>query len=504
MTLSIVYLFPDTNLFVQCRPLEDLGWSAWAEFDEVHLIVTRPVQKEIDNQKNRGNQRLSRRARKASSLFRQIILGDQDHKLVRDVAPCVKLFIKPEYLHNPALADRLDYQERDDQLVGTVYGFMQQYSETDARLLTHDTGPMATSQMVGVPVAAIPDDWLLSPESSEAERKISALESELARLKKSEPDFHIKCLDSKGNEIENLEGELVLYEALRDKELSGLMTRIKQRFPMAADFGKREPAERKSKLLGLNIFGPRETFTPATDEEIVAYRDEKYPVWLEQCEDVLRNHHDAVQQQAGPLVFYFVVSNEGTRPGKDTLITIEAKGNFGVMPPSQDNGEDDEVEQLRQIIQLPRPPEPPRGQWTNLLGSFASFKHSIAAVTGQYSSREMMPDIHIPRFHDLNPRRDPNAFYWKPKRPMEPQSSFSLECEQWRHGTDDELFDGEICFAEDEEVVSGVLECHIHAENLSETAIMRVPVQIDVKRVGVLARAEKLVDWLVSPSKGQS
>ena len=33
--------------------------------------------------------------------------------------------------------------------------------------------------------------------------------------------------------------------------------------------------------------------------------------------------------------------------------------------------------------------------------------------------------------------------------------------------------------------------------------MMRVPVQIEVKRVGILARAEKLVDWLVGPSEGQ-
>ena len=512
MALKIVHLLPDTNLFVQCLPLEDLDWSAWAEFDEVQLIVTRPVQKKIDNQKNRGGDRLGRRARKTSSLFRDIILSKQHHKLVRDAGPCVKLFIKPQYTHNPALADRLNFQERDDQLVGTVHTFMQQHSEADVRLLTHDTGPMAAAQMLDVPVAVIPDEWLLPPESSETQKKISALESELARLKKSEPDFHIRCLDDAGNEIVKLEAEFMRYEPLTNDELSGLMTRIKERFPMAADFGPREPAERKTKIPDLSISGPTETFTPATEEEIIEYRDEKYRAWLEQCEDILRNYHRTLQRQAGPPVFCFVVRNEGTRPGKDALVTIEAKGNFAIMPLAQGNDEDDEDQQEKQIIELPRPPAPPRGKWepksprqfTDAFGSFGSLHRSLSAKIGYDPLRARLHDLHIPRLHDLTPRRDPNAFYWKPKRPMMPQSSFSLECEQWRHGTDDEFFNGDIYFGEDEERVAGALECLIHAANLSDTTIKRIPVRIEVKRVSIIERAEKLVDWLVGPGEEQS
>ena len=34
MTKQTLYLFPDTNLFIQCRPLEQLDWSEWEEFEE--------------------------------------------------------------------------------------------------------------------------------------------------------------------------------------------------------------------------------------------------------------------------------------------------------------------------------------------------------------------------------------------------------------------------------------------------------------------------------------
>src|SRR6185312_14749549 len=109
-----LYLFPDTNLFAQCRALEELDWDRWGDFDEVHLLVSRPVQAEIDNQKNKGGERLARRAKVTSSLFREIILGSSDRKVIRSDAPAVKLFIANGLKPNPTLGDQLDYQHNDD------------------------------------------------------------------------------------------------------------------------------------------------------------------------------------------------------------------------------------------------------------------------------------------------------------------------------------------------------------------------------------------------------
>ncbi len=92
MTVRIAYLFVDTNLFVQCRALADLDWTKWKEFDEVHLMVSRPVQSEIDHQKNRGSDRLGKKARLASSLIREVILNGHP-KIVRDKNPTVRVLI---------------------------------------------------------------------------------------------------------------------------------------------------------------------------------------------------------------------------------------------------------------------------------------------------------------------------------------------------------------------------------------------------------------------------
>ena len=64
--------------------------------------------------------------------------------------------------------------------------------------------------------------------------------------------------------------------------------------------------------------------------------------------------------------------------------------------------------------------------------------------------------------------RDPNAFYYKPERHSTPQRSFSLCCDQWRHSSGFEAFEGEIHVATDAGSIEGALELRIEAENLSE------------------------------------
>ena len=59
-----LYLFPDTNVFIQCRSLKEVDWSEWRHYAKIHLIVCQPIQREMDKHKNRGSDRVAKRARK--------------------------------------------------------------------------------------------------------------------------------------------------------------------------------------------------------------------------------------------------------------------------------------------------------------------------------------------------------------------------------------------------------------------------------------------------------
>ncbi|MCB9959712.1 MAG: hypothetical protein H6843_14035 [Rhodospirillaceae bacterium] len=518
MTGSVVYLFVDTNLLIQCRPLEQLDWSPWSNFEEVRLIVSNPVLREMDYRKNKGQDRLGSRARAASAMFRKMLPDGQ--KTIRESRPRVLLSIEPQHRYSRDLEDRLNYDERDDQLIGTIHEFARGNPGSDVRLLTHDTTPLYSARAHGLAAAVIPDDWLLPPEKSETEKELSALKAENARLKKAEPSFAVRCANTEGTEITRYEGSYTRYEPLTDDDVDGLMARLKECFPPETDFGPREPAERDAPPVGgLRVSGMKQIFTPATDEEIAEYLGESYPNWLTKCEEILRNHHWTLQKEETVLAFVFLAENNGTRPATDALITIEAQSQFEVRPPPskrRDEQQSDDDDGPR-MPELPRPPAVPHGRWRSSVGSQSTglyttmLQRSLRGMPGfagfgssVFDERVLQPPI-IPPLHD------PNAFYYSSGRSGVPQESFALECDQWRHEDGEEPFVGEICVPAGQQEAKGALICRIQASNLSRAVSLKIPVHIAIEHVRAFDDAEKMVEALtmrpsfrIKPSSGQS
>ena len=514
-TMRVLYLFPDTNVFIQCRPLEEFDWSKWAEFEEINLIICRPVHREIDELKQKGNDRIARRARKAHSLFREILTGGRDYKLIQEKKPVVKLLLEPSYLPSPKLEDRLDYRKTDDEIVGCVYTYKEKNSAFDVRLLTHDGGPMGSTKMLSLPFEPVPDGWLIPPEKSKTEQKIQQLEKEVERLKRREPRFEISCLDGKGNEIKELAFERVIYKPLSESKISTIMDLLKERFPLVTDFGPREPKKREVEgRFGIKLLGGQEIFLPTSEEEITAYEKE-YTAWVKECENIFQSFHDLFEEQSGPTTFCFSATNNGTRPGKDALITITAKGSFQVRPPQgkDDFGDDGEQDSEGKIPELPLPPKPPSGKWvTNTFGLPLSQLVALqtmgrndltSALSGLQASDSPFLVSQQTLLDPKNYRDDPNDFYYSSRDSSAPRESFSLKCSQWRHGVDEEYFVGELCVVNRAQEIRGILNFQIHAENLSDPAQMAVPVKGTVKLVDIDNYADALVQDLFQRVDGQ-
>jgi len=487
-----LHLFPDTNLFVQCRPLVELGWDQWSDYSEVLVIVCRAVQTEIDQHKNRGNDRLARRARATSSQFRDLILGTAGLEIVRKAGPSVRLKIMPDLRPSKELEDRLDYSDRDNQLVGTIAAYVRDHPGLDVRLLTDDTGPMATARMVGVSVAPIPDSWLLPPEPTGADRRIAKLEAELSRLKQDEPCFRITCRDARNNEIERISEEQSSFEPLSDEEVSALLTRLTTEFPLVNDF-RPDVSDFQMAIqsaAGFEFVGP-------TKEEISTYGERSYPTWIADCEKVLRTCHRQLQIGTSPPMFRFSVANVGTKPGRDVLWTVTASGKLTILPPFSSERRESLLK-----LKLPSPPTAPAGSWQPV------FRGLLTDRALEYVSRE----IRYPKVLDNlvlpsnlgTARRDPNGYYWKPERPTKRSQHLALECQQWRHGDHDELFEGEIYLPNDSDDVSGSLECRIQAANLSTPTTLRVPVRVVATRVSAYTTAKRLVDELIDDRQPSS
>ena len=353
MRKQSLYLFPDTNLFIQCLPLDQIKWSELGDFEEIRLIVSRPVQREIDNQKKRGNSRVAQRARKTYPLFRRAITNREGYELVNN-DPSVKIFIQPSSIPNEELSHVLDYTVSDDQIVGCCHQFKTENPSLDVRLLTHDTGPMMSAKSVDMAFIAIDDDWLIPPEHDESEREIARLNSELSRLKKAEPAFQVNCVNEHWEEIRSLVFKYRVYEPLSYSEVSDFAEIVEKRFPIATEFNQRSPKP---------IVDPfrRSKYVPPSQSEILKYENEEYPRWLDACESFLRNLHETLQEEELPY-FCFVAQNTGIQPAQDALIVICAKGNFNIRPPKYVDESEQEKGETRP--HLPKPPIAPRGRWT--------------------------------------------------------------------------------------------------------------------------------------------
>jgi predicted ribonuclease YlaK len=83
----------------------------------VLVLIPRTVQKEVDQHKQAGNSRRARRARKASSLFREILGAPELRKVVREVGPRVELSFPPLPDPNRKRPPQLDLEQPDDRIV---------------------------------------------------------------------------------------------------------------------------------------------------------------------------------------------------------------------------------------------------------------------------------------------------------------------------------------------------------------------------------------------------
>ena len=313
-----------------------------------------------------------------------------------------------------------------------------------------------------------------------------------------EPRFQIWLVDGLGNEVESIESEYHVFEQMNEDEVLACTQLLKREFPLETDFGARSPKEKSGTTVGDRILGLKYSYTPASDDEIARYTEEEYPRWLEECEEYLSSLHDSLQSQIEQPWFTFAAVNEGNRPGHDALINLIAEGELKICaPPYQDDAdkEDGKIE-----IGLPVPPQPPRGRWspkspslrglTTVMSTLANPRMGIRGLFDSSLERSLMlPSVR-------NDRRDPNAFYYKPNRSTNPEQSFSLECEQWRHGTKEKHFSGQLFFDLDKQKISGALVCEVHAQNLPSPVRMTVPVEISTKRVKAADRARLLVQDL--------
>ena len=424
----MLLLVVDTNLFHEFRRLEELPWNELGESEEIVLIVSDPVQTELDEHKKSQRARIKRRALDWTKRFRKLILADRTDELVNASNPRVIIRLD-DTLPSKINGDVLDLTNADDRLVAIAVALFKVNPDQKIALFSDDLRPLRKARQVGLEAIEIPEAWRREPELTTEERKIEKLTKELAILSKQEPELTLRC-----SVEQPIEFVLPIYEVLSDQQVSEFMEVIKTRYPMENNF------ERARNLQTLNPFEnlvpilPFREFRVPSEDDIKRYQQEGYPNWLEQCHRHLAMAHDMLGMYAQRLALSFELINQGTRPATDLLITFRASGVIRILPnDSQVNA--DEGHKVVQRFSLPAMPQAPQGEWKtiDLFGSTLDWHHN-------------MPDIQIKPIEQTfrnaleEKRRDRNRFLYR-ERPAHPTTSYSLTCEQFRHDDKAKRFD---------------------------------------------------------------
>lgn len=551
-----VHLVADTNLFFECKALEDLPWHELG-FDPVVILVTKPVLDEIDKHK-KGTGRTRGRALDIFGRIRAMLTAGVQEVDIQAAGPQVILRRAGNVKPDQNLKDDLDYSRTDEKLVGIVSSLNAQASGYEVKLFTDDTGPSATADGLGVPYLMINETWRRPPSESTEDKQIKDLQKDLAAYRSQEPAIKIgpcEPADSSGEVLVTRR----IATPLTEDEISGLLDTLRQKHPLKTNFDPPTPSsstEPSGEVVNTHWEAPKA-------EAISAYQEVQYPQWLEGCRGVLVRLHEGRDETESSVVLRWIMSNDGTRPASAVRVEFEAQGPLQLcrLPDEEEakEGDDEEVTvTAKPAPRLPAAPRPPafekhitrvpapdtpqrvRGLDISTLKAaglmddrfrgltdaskalrlagldtdqFKGLRAITDAAAGLHRHSELFdaarlsglmgsgafahlsppPPVNWPSMLPRVPqRRDPEAFYYDWSATM-PVKKGALTCELWRHQTGKEAFEFEVLFTKEGEVRGSVL-CTVHAENLTKPEQARVTVRRKVESFSVFDLATRLVE----------
>jgi hypothetical protein len=467
--------FLDTNVFLQCRDLKDLPWKDVAEGHDLRLFIPRTVQEEIDRQKGEGNSRRGKRARSASTLFRQIILSPELCVTLKEENPRVEVSF-PETAATNSPNDRLDLTRPDDRIIAEIISYKEKYPTEMVYFLTHDTNPLLTCRRLGVPFQIVPDDWLLSPEPDPRDKKIKELEAKLTKLEKLYPaiDISMKMYDCDPGQRVLL--DINTFSPLREEEIEQLLSSISRRSPMVRSFdgGALTRAAMFSPIYG--------SYKKPTSEEIEKYQEVDYPQWLIDLRRFFESYHSTLSYLHGHHVVEFKLTNTGGAPAENLVIEFTAVGQLQFITPDTKKQFDEGLK-----MKPPSPPKPPEGKWVQVdYGrGWLNQMNRRFDLQDEVLRRAINPQFRINQ-------RDRHTFYWKEKKEGYAQE-WTFECEEFRHLVKPETFEVVVVVPMQQEVNRGGISCLVTARNLPTPYGHFFPLSVNYGRGDTFDHAKKML-----------
>jgi hypothetical protein len=481
-----ILLFPDTNVFLQCRAFDELPWADSIDADEIELLIGAPVQDEIDRLKHDGNSRRARRARDANSLFRKVLATESQAITVRETCPRVVLRFAPPLPLRRETPGTLDLTRADDCLIDEVMHF--RHGEPSAQILSDDTGMIWRSRRHDVPLIAVPESWMLPPEKDGRDKQIEALKAEVAGLRNAEPSLSVSIQDEGGFAVESISERMPLFADLADGEITKLTEEVQRRFPETKTFGDQPtPQSGSGDMPGLfALIQPMYNWRAPTQDQIQRYQKE-YGDWIENVRGSFRRLGFMLNALNRIRQFTVVLANSGSRPADEVLFEMTSHGNVKLCVAVGDETPDfiTKISKVEREASLRPPPTSPKGE---------HLFESIARNAELFGDRDILRSINqLPDYSGIrkaNFHRDRHAFYRRDDD-SRPSLSCSFTCEEFRHQREPRSFCFWIIVPAQVDNARSRLHVRVSARNLQSPVDLYVPIDIPSETQSTYAVAAK-------------
>jgi hypothetical protein len=187
MTPPKVCVFPDTNIFLHYRALNEIDWCALLCVQELEIEIAPIVTRELEEQKTlHSSQKLRERADRSLRLLHQHL---SNPRLRHGVTV---RFLAKEPTDDIARSRGLNLRLGDDWLIGTLLLYREEISDSRCVIAAGDLPMTVKARHYEIEIITPDERFRLPSEQDPLEKKNKQLEAELLRYQKREPllDMH--------------------------------------------------------------------------------------------------------------------------------------------------------------------------------------------------------------------------------------------------------------------------------------------------------------------------
>lgn len=458
--MTILQVFIDTNLLLQCRKLDQLPWHELFDSEVVSILVPRVVRKEIDHLKGDGKGRRSTRAREVSSLFREVLRSKSQALVLKPESPRVTIdFFRYRALTEDLPANTLLNSSRsDDAIVLEAVTYQRAHLAADILIMSQDVNLLMAAEDAGIKTLEIPEHWLLPPESDEKDKQIAKLQDQLKKVLNEGPVIGLRVLRH-GQEIERLPLVLKDFLALEQKEIATVVDGLMADHPMKTSFD----APRVKTATQWALFEQRR-YVPPEPSEIEDYK-EKYREWQSKLPQLIADMPDQLRAEGNRFNIGLELCNDGAVPASGVILQIEVTNGVIILPTGL-------KERPSTACVLPSPPSPPEGRYEDpisALGTLMKRQNDALAFLGRGNRTDALG------IHNFNVSGREKSEFYENVRTLQ---RLEFGCMEFRHKLESKAFEFEVALDQQMRIKKGAISVTVSSSNLREPVRLTIPIEV--------------------------